>query len=280
MVQFSALTQTLMELSVPHNRIMYVHSSMDWLARAGIGVGEALNALIDWADCGGGTLVFPGFPFRGSHETYLQGRPTFDVRRTPARVGLLNETMRRRAGVKRSLDPDLSVIAFGPQADAVVGSGFTGADPTGADSPFQRVIELGGLLLGLGVSFNYMNMIHVLDSRYRDRYPFKIYSTTTYTAHTIDADGRLHEVRKNAMLNELQVHIKPSRVVQALQPSRDVFRSKKVGATDFFLWDLPPWETLCVSHIEQTLDAGSYPCWLVEVEKHVAGRSPHFPAEF
>ena len=34
------------------------------------------------------------------------------------------------------------------------GAGFTGEDPTGADSPFQCVIELGGTLLGLGVSFN------------------------------------------------------------------------------------------------------------------------------
>jgi len=37
------------------------------------------------------------------------------------------------------------------------------------------VIEHGGTLLGLGVSFNYMNMIHVLDSRYRQRYLFAIY---------------------------------------------------------------------------------------------------------
>ena len=119
---------------------------------------------------------------------------------------------------------------------------------------------------------NYMNMTHVLDSRYRDRYPFDIYSGTVYAARSIDADGRLHEVAKNAMLNELQVHIKPSQVVRTLQPGRDVFRSMKMGETDFFVWDLPPWERLCVAHIEQTLEAHSFPCWLVEVEKHVAQR--------
>jgi aminoglycoside N3'-acetyltransferase len=268
----NTLTRLLAELSVPRDRIVYIHSSMDWLARAGIGTGEALGALIDWTDRGGGTLVFPAFPFRGSHEAYLQSRPVFDVRRSPARVGLLNETLRRRKGVKRSLDPDLSVIAFGPQADAVVGSGFTGEDPTGADSPFQRVIDLGGALLGLGVSFNYMNMIHVLDSRYRQRYPFEIYSRSVYAAQTIDAAGQLHEVTKKAMVNELQVHIKPSQVVRLLQPGPDVFRSVKMEDTDFFVWDLPPWEQLCVAHVEQALDAGSIPCWLTEVEKHVPGR--------
>ena len=273
MATSNTLTEILSALSVPRDRIVYVHSSMDWLARAGIGVGEALDALIDWADGGGGTLAFPAFPFRGSHEAYLQSAPTFDVQRTPARVGLLNETLRRRKGVKRSLDPDLSVIAFGPQAETVVGTGFTGEDPTGPDSPFQRVIDLGGALLGLGVSFNYMNMIHVLDSRYRHRYPFEIYSRSVYAAQTIDAAGHLHRVTKQAMLNELQVHIKPSRVVPLLQPGRDAFRSMKMGDTDFFVWDLPPWQRLCVAHIEQALDAGGVPCWLADVQKHVTPRA-------
>jgi len=272
------LTRALEGLSVPQDRIIYVHSSMDWLTRAGVRVGDALDALVEWAAHGGGTLVFPAFPFRGSHEAYLQSQPVFDVRRTPARVGLLNETFRRRQGVKRSLDPDLSVIAFGPQADAVVGSGWTGKDPTGADSPFQRVIELGGVLLGLGVSFNYMNMIHVLDSRYRHRYPFDIYSPFVYRASTIDSDGQLHNVIKHAMLNELQVHIKPSQVVQLLRPGRDVFRSLKVEASDFFIWELTSWERLCVAHVEQALEAGDLPCWLVEVERYITPRYSASPA--
>ena len=222
----------------------------------------------------GGTLAFPAFPFRGSHEAYLENKPVFDVRRSPARVGLLNETFRRRKGVVRSLDPDLSVVALGPQADAVVGPGFTGADPTGPDSPFQRVIELAGTLLGLGVSFNYMNMIHVLDSRYRRRYPFEIYSSRVYDAQTIDFTGRLHQVAKQAMLNELQVHIKPSRIIPILKPGRDLFRSTRMGDTDFFLWDLPGWEKLCVAHLERELDIGGYPCWLTEVERHATRRKP------
>jgi len=274
MATSNALTEILSALCVPRDRIVYFHSSMDWLARAGIGVGEALDALTDWTERGAGTLVCPAFPFRGSHEAYLRSTPTFDVRRSPAHVGLLNETLRRRKGVRRSLDPDLSVIAFGREADAVVGSGLTGEDPTGADSPFQRIIDLGGVLLGLGVSFNYMNMIHVLDSRYRHRYPFEIYSRSVYAVQSVDADGHLHQVTKQAMLNELQVHIKPSRIVRQLRPGRDAFRSLKVGDTDFFVWDLPLWETPCVAHIEQALDAGGVPCWLTDVQKHVAPRVP------
>jgi aminoglycoside N3'-acetyltransferase len=268
----NALTEILSKLSVPRDRIMFVHSSMDWLGRAGIRVADAVDALIEWTEGGGGTLVLPAFPFRGSHESYLRTEPTFDVRRTPARVGLLNETLRRNGRAMRSLDPDLSVIALGRRGNEIIGEGFTGNDPTGPDSPFQRVIGLGGVLIGLGVSLNYMNMIHVLDSRYRARYPFAIYSGSIYTAHTIDAAGRVHHLVKHAMLNELQVHIKPSRVVQVLEPGRDTFRSVKIGDTDFFVWDLPHWERLCVAHIEQSLDRHGFPCWLAEVERHVAMR--------
>jgi aminoglycoside N3'-acetyltransferase len=268
------LTETLLKLSVPQDRVLYIHSSMNWLTRAGISLREAVDALVEWTQAAGGTLVFPAFPFRGSHEAYLRSKPTFDVRRTPARVGLLNETVRRRRGVNRSLDPDLSIIALGSQADAVVGTELTGRDPTGPDSPFQRIIELGGSLAGLGVSLNYMNMIHVLDSRYRARYPFDIYSPSIYAAEAIDAAGRRHTVVKHAMLNELQVHIKPSLVIHMLSPGRDTFRSLKVGDTDFFVWDLPPWEKLCADHAEQTLDGGGFPCWLNEVAQRVAWKAP------
>jgi aminoglycoside N3'-acetyltransferase len=269
----NVLTETLSKLSVPQDRVLYVHSSMNWLTRAGISLREAVDALIDWTQAAGGTLVFPAFPFRGSHEAYLRSKPTFDVRRTPARVGLLNETVRRRPGVKRSLDPDLSVIALGPQADAVIGTRLTGKDPTGPDSPFQRIIELGGALAGLGVSLNYMNMIHVLDSRYRARYPFDIYSPSIYAADAIDAAGCRHTVAKHAMLNELQLHIKPRLVIHMLRPARETFRSLKVGETDFFVWDLPSWQRLCVAHAEQMLDGGGFPCWLSEVAQRVAWKA-------
>jgi hypothetical protein len=250
------LTRMLAELAVPQGRVLYVHSSMDWLNRAGIGVGDALDALIDWTVASGGTLVLPAFPFRGSHEAYLRGRPIFDVRRSPARVGLLNETLRRRPGVLRSLDPDLSVVALGTHAETIVGTGFT----------------------GLGVSFNYMNMIHVLDSRYRARYPFEIYSRAIYTAHSIDAAGHRHAVTKHAILNALQTHIKPSQIVHLLRPPRDVFRRTKIGDTDFFVWDLPRWERLCVAHIEQMLDTGGIPCWLTEVATHCGHHAASVPA--
>lgn len=266
------LAPILARLAVPCDRVLYIHSSMDWMSRAGISIEDAINSLLRWVEDAGGTLVFPSFPFRGSHEAYLRTNPVFDVRQSPARVGLLNETFRRMKGVNRSIDPDLSIVAYGPSADVVVGDRPTGVDPTGPDSPFERVLRIGGCLLGLGVSLNYMNVIHVLDSRYRNDYPFSIYSDRLYDARSIDYDGVQHKLKKYAMLNDLQVHIKPSRVIPELKPKRDVFRDIAVGDTSFFVWELLPWEAMCVRHIEERLSVGRPPCWLEEVSKRLPRR--------
>ena len=200
------------------------------------------------------------------------------MRRSPARVGLLNETMRRRKGVKRSPDADLSVIALGPQADAVVGTGLTGKDPTGPDSPFQKILDLGGALAGLGVSFNYMNMIHVLDSRYRRTIRSKyILDQCIRPIRSMRSDAATPSSSTPCSMTFRSTSSR-ARVVHALKPDRDTFRSLRIGDTDFFVWELPSWENLCVEHIEQMLDAGSFPCWLADVEPRVA-RSLNTAAE-
>jgi aminoglycoside N3'-acetyltransferase len=271
-VTTGALTAALIALSVPRDRVVFVQSSTDWLWRAGIDLDAAYEQLLEWT-APGGTLVMPAFPFRGSHEAYLRGGTVFDVRSTPARVGLLNERLRRRSNVKRSLDPDLSVIALGPRADDIVGSSFTGLDPMGPDSPFQRVLESGGVFLGLGVSFNYMALIHVLDARYRGQYPVDIYSRSTYAMRVIDEAQREHTVTKQAMLNAVQLHIKPSEVIQRLKPGPEVFRSLTKGETNFFVWELREWERLCSGHADQATREGHVPCWLTHAVPHLPPRT-------
>ena len=101
------------ELSVPRDRVVYIHSSMDWMLKASLDVNEVTGTLISWFS-EGGTLVMPTFPFVRGHEAHLRTRPHLDVRATPTRSGLLNEWVRRHPRARRSLDPDLPVSAIGP----------------------------------------------------------------------------------------------------------------------------------------------------------------------
>ena len=62
--------------------------------------------------------------------------PRFDVRKTPAAIGLIPEVFRRTAGVRRSLDPDFSIAALGAEAAGIV------AHRPGDEDPFSGDIGL------------------------------------------------------------------------------------------------------------------------------------------
>lgn len=257
MITLAALFE---ELRVPRDGVLYMHSSMDWIWRAGMGLDEVRDTLLGWLG-DRGTLVMPTFPFVRGHEAYLRRGAHLDVRNTPALVGLLNELVRRLPGALRSLDPDLPVSALGPDASRIVGERPTGPDPKGPDSPFHRVLASGGTLVGLGVTTNYMSMTHVLDARFRHRYDFRLYSTETFEATVRDYVGRTHVLRKHAIPAALEKYIKPGKVIALLPEGTDIFRSVSIDGSSFFRWRLPGWEEICTRHIEEQLARGEVPCW-------------------
>ena len=255
------LSTILRELGVQTDGVLLVHSSVDWLARIGITPSELLKTLIDWI-YPFGTLIAPCFPYVGTEEEYLRTEPRFDVKDTPCRAGLLGELLRRLPSVRRSLDPDLSIAARGPAAEGIVGSIPTGLDPLGVDSPFQRILAHRAQLVGLGVSLNTMSLVHVIDSRLQDRYPIPIYTADVMKAEALDHDGRLHVIRRRAVRQIVQRHIKPSRMVEEFGASTSVFRIRTVDSVNFFVWEVPRWEPLAMQHAEERSAAHCLPCWL------------------
>src|SRR5262245_61780664 len=108
----------LSEWQVPHDGILYIQSSADWLRRAGFDIKEVLETLRTWVG-DAGTLAMPAYPYGSTQLEYLQAHPRFDVRRTPTTLGLLAETFRRSARAIRSLDPDFSIVAEGAEAASI-----------------------------------------------------------------------------------------------------------------------------------------------------------------
>ena len=88
------LAEILSILRVPHQGILYVQSSINWLQKIGLELSEVLNTLQDWVKPAG-TLVMPSYPYRGTHLDYLRRKPIFDVRHTPVKIGLIPEIFRR-----------------------------------------------------------------------------------------------------------------------------------------------------------------------------------------
>ncbi len=265
--------QILEALEVPTDRVVYAQASVDWIQRAGPAAAETLTALLEWTSAGG-TLVMPSYPFHTGHREYLESGPTFDVRRTPATIGLLPEMFRRTKGVVRSLDPDFCVAALGAEAEAIVGTAPATLDPFGTDSSYQRMLDRPSTLVGLGVSLNTTSFIHVIDSRAEAGYPLPVYEDREYDTTVIDAAGESRRVVRRALRPAFQQRTSPSSVNLEMQPSESVFRTVEINGARFFKWDLHAWSEWCLAHARQRAAAAEWPCWLTRV----ANQPPDAPA--
>jgi aminoglycoside N3'-acetyltransferase len=256
--------RVLEDLEVPRDRVLYVQSSADWIQHAGLDAAGTLSALIEWVGTAG-TLVMPSYPFNTTHLEYLESAPVYDVRRTPAAIGLLPEMFRRTRQAVRSLDPDFCVTALGMEAEAIVGRAPGGADPFGAESAYQRMLDRRTVLVGLGVSTNTNSFIHVIDSRSQDRYPSPVYVDRPFTATVIDGAGRSTCVARLALRPEFQRLTTPSSVASLMRPPADVFTKSEVNGAVFFKWDLERWAAWCFEHAAALGPSSRWPCWLTRL---------------
>jgi aminoglycoside N3'-acetyltransferase len=252
-------------LGVPRQRVLYVQASAGWIQRAGFGASDALASLLAWTG-DQGTLVMPSYPFHTTHQHYLESRAAYDVRRTPAGIGLLPEIFRRTPGAVRSLDPDFCVTALGGEAESIVGSEPSASDPFGIDASYQRILERHATLVGLGVSLNTNSFIHVVDSRAESGYPAPVYEDHLFPMTVIDAGGRSREVLRKALRPQFQQQTSPSAIVTVMKPADAVFATVEINGARFFRWDLDQWFSWCLAHARRQATGGAWPCWLSRLD--------------
>jgi aminoglycoside 3-N-acetyltransferase len=78
----------------------------------------------------------------------------YDPSKTPVTTGIIPETFRKRKGVVRGLHPSLSIAASGPKA-SVLSEGW------------QRLLELDGYILLIGVGLDRCTAMHLAEKRVR-----------------------------------------------------------------------------------------------------------------
>ena len=254
------LAAVLESLSVPRGGTLYVQSSTDWLAKAGIDPAQTLATLRDWVRPSG-TLVMPSYPFRVTHLEYLASRPRFDVRQTPSLVGLVPELFRRGDRVHRSLDPDFAIAAEGPDAVRMVATDLEEPDPFGRGSVYERILTAPATLVGLGVSLNTNSFIHVIDSRYAAAYPRSPYGEL-FDVEVVGRDGVPRIARRRALMPAFQQQTKPSAIATAIGEGTPAFAMRSIDGALFFRWDLERWLAWCDDHARQAAGSGRWPCWL------------------
>ncbi len=138
-----------------------------------------------------GAVMMPTMPFTGTAVDYVARHPVFDVVRTPSRMGLLTELLRRSAGVVRSVHPTHPVAVWGTDAQAIIARHHEATTPCGAGSPFARLHERGGNILLLGAGIDSLTFYHWIEERLEQRMPQSPFTRERFRLASKDADGQL-----------------------------------------------------------------------------------------
>jgi aminoglycoside 3-N-acetyltransferase len=177
-VTVSGLVTDLRALGLQPGSIVLVHSSlskMGWVCGGAVAVILALEEVLGAE----GTLVMPAHCGENSDPamwrnppvpeswvpTIRNQMPGYDPNLTPTRaMGRIPETFRKQKGVIRSGHPQDSFAAYGRYA-ARITSNHLLAFGLGQDSPLQRIYELDGWVLLLGVGHGNNTSLHLGEYR-------------------------------------------------------------------------------------------------------------------
>ena len=176
------------DLGLAAGDLVYVHSGMDGLNLAF--PFYRILFLIQEVIGSRGTVLFPTYPnHRMSSYEYLQQGKVFDVRRSPSYTGILTEFARRQRNAVRSLHPTKSVCALGPAAREVTATHHLSPYPYDTCSPYYKLIEGDGRIIGLGASTNYISFGYCVDDALKERFPVSVYHEQIFDAPCINYAG-------------------------------------------------------------------------------------------
>jgi aminoglycoside N3'-acetyltransferase len=209
------LKETLQQSGIRPGGVLLVQSSFDRFYNFS---GTAVDVLSVLEEVIGpdGTLLMP------AHPEYKPGGPyRFDVRRTPASTGMLCELFRRRPGVIRSRHPTHSVAGIGPRASVLLADHHKDPLSCGALSPYAKLVEYDGQLLGLGLEPGWSSFLHVVEDLELERFPKRMYDPQPREFVVKDETGQestqLVPVRNSSLMARIQVgqlmrHVSPAAV--------------------------------------------------------------------
>ena len=164
------LIKNLTSVGIKKGDTIMVHSSLSKIGNIKGGAKTVLAALLEKIG-NKGNLVMPAYSYIDSMENTAQEKDyVFDPLTSPSIVGIITEEFRKLQNVKRSIHPTHSVCAYGQDAYYITEGHLYAETNFGADTPFHRIRELKGKIVGLGINIGPVTIYHSVEDFYPEQF--------------------------------------------------------------------------------------------------------------
>lgn len=136
--------------------VVLMHSALSAVGKVDGGADTIIDGLMDVIGQSGALAV-------STLTHYYPKGPRYDRDTTPTNVGIIAETLRKRPGAVRSLNPTHSIAAIGGRAEELCADHEKCATVCGEGSPYTKLRDMGGKIALLGVDMNRNTTLHSIE---------------------------------------------------------------------------------------------------------------------
>jgi len=173
-VVFEDIVIDLKKIGIKQGDIILVHSSLKKIGFVIGGANTVIDAILEVIGTEG-TLVIPTFPLTGNMLQLCERKNyVFDYKTTPTYLGSIPSEFLKRDGICRSIHPTHSISALGKYAKEITNTHHIGNRTYGENSPWAKLIELNGKILGIGISLAWTTQYHHVEDIMGDKFPIKV----------------------------------------------------------------------------------------------------------
>ncbi len=164
------LVKDLEKAGINRGDTLMVHASLSRIGNVNGGAATVIAALLERIG-DKGNLVMPAFSYVSSMaNTARADNYVFDPLSTPCVVGKIPEEFRKMPDVKRSIHPTHSISARGPHSIEITEGHLNAETNFGKNTPFHKIRELKGKIVGLGISIGPVTIYHTVEDFYPELY--------------------------------------------------------------------------------------------------------------
>ncbi|MCX6154597.1 MAG: AAC(3) family N-acetyltransferase [Candidatus Kapabacteria bacterium] len=172
------------DLGIKNGQVVFIHSSLNSF-NFDFSSLSILNILIDTVGPEG-TLLFPCHQYTETSTYEIKNKIPINLSKTRSDVGLLPEFARRYSNSYRSLHPTNSIVAIGKYAKELTEEHHLDIYPCGEKSPYYKIMQYDGIIVGLGVGIECLTFVHVVEDIMKDKFPVITRESEIYKAKVID----------------------------------------------------------------------------------------------